>query len=182
MLIALKDDQFYLPVWLLLSLLSLFSFSKALNLCQVFRHVLEQVSNVTLSEKKLDYLCNCMLEISDVRNVVEGHCLHAMKIVHHYANSCFDWLISGQQSVNPSREAISLLSGKCKRFSFVHRVGYYFLYFLCSHFLKHLMTTVHFVTAHLEIFHCTHHPVIPKSDLYFTFCSTLNALSKRTSK
>ena len=39
-----------------------------------------------------------------------------------------------------------------------------------------------FVTAHLEIFHCTDHPVIPKSDLYFTFCSTLNALSKRTSE
>ena len=39
-----------------------------------------------------------------------------------------------------------------------------------------------FVTAHLEIFHCTHHAVIPKSELYFTFCSTLNALSKRTSK
>ena len=39
-----------------------------------------------------------------------------------------------------------------------------------------------FVTAHLEIFHCTHHPVIPKFDLYFTFCSTLNASSKRTSK
>ena len=47
---------------------------------------------------------------------------------------------------------------------------------------KHLRTTVPFVAAHLEIFHCTHHPVIPKSDLYFTFCSTLNALSKRTSK
>ena len=46
----------------------------------------------------------------------------------------------------------------------------------------HLRTTVPFVTAHLEIFHCTHHPVIPKYDLYFTFCSTLNALSKRTSK
>ena len=45
-----------------------------------------------------------------------------------------------------------------------------------------LRTTVPFVTAHLEIFHCTHHPVILKSDLYFTFCSTLNALSKRTSK
>ena len=45
-----------------------------------------------------------------------------------------------------------------------------------------LRTIVPFVTAHLEIFHCTHHPVIPKSDLYFTFCSTLNALSKRTSK
>ena len=39
-----------------------------------------------------------------------------------------------------------------------------------------------FVTVHLEIFHCTHHPVIPKSYLCFTFCSTLNALSKRTSK
>ena len=45
-----------------------------------------------------------------------------------------------------------------------------------------LRTTMPFVTAHLEIFHCTCHPVIPKSDLYFTFCSTLNALSKRTSK
>ena len=38
-----------------------------------------------------------------------------------------------------------------------------------------------FVTVHLEIVHCTN-PVIPKSDLYFTFCSILNALSKRTSK
>ena len=45
-----------------------------------------------------------------------------------------------------------------------------------------LRTIVPFVTAHPKIFHCTHHPVIPKSDLYFTFCSTLNALSKRTSK
>ena len=34
-----------------------------------------------------------------------------------------------------------------------------------------------FVTPHLEIFHCTHHSVIPKSDLYFTFCSTLNAVA-----
>ena len=39
-----------------------------------------------------------------------------------------------------------------------------------------------FVTVNLETFYCMHHPVIPKSDLYFTFCSTLNALSKRTSK
>ena len=30
-----------------------------------------------------------------------------------------------------------------------------------------------FVTAHLEIFHCTHHPVIPKSDLCFTFCTKI---------
>ena len=36
-----------------------------------------------------------------------------------------------------------------------------------------LKDDVPFVTAHLGIFHCTHHPVIPKSDLYFTFCSTL---------
>ena len=39
-----------------------------------------------------------------------------------------------------------------------------------------------FVAAHLEIFHSWHHPVIPKSDLYFTFCSTLNASSERASK
>ena len=41
-----------------------------------------------------------------------------------------------------------------------------------------LRTTVPFITAHLEIFHCTHHPVIPKSDLYFTFefCSTLTLI------
>ena len=48
--------------------------------------------------KKLDYLCNCRSEISNVYNVVDSHCLQAMKIVHYYANGCFDWLISGQQS------------------------------------------------------------------------------------
>ena len=42
--------------------------------------------------------------------------------VHHYANSCFDWLISGKQSVNPWGEAISTLSGKYKRLTFVHSV------------------------------------------------------------
>ena len=73
--------------------------------------------------KKLDYLCKCKPEISDVCNAVEGHCLQAMKIVHHHANGSFDWLISGQQSVNPSREAISILSGKYKRFTFVHPVS-----------------------------------------------------------
>ena len=41
-----------------------------------------------------------------------------MKIVHHHANGRFDWLISEHQSVNPSREAISILSGKYKRFMF----------------------------------------------------------------
>ena len=70
----------------------------------------------------MDYLCNCKSEISNVRNAVEGNCLQAMKIMHHYANSCFDWLISGHLSVNPSREAISILSGKYKRFTFVHTV------------------------------------------------------------
>ena len=45
-----------------------------------------------------------------------------------------------------------------------------------------LRTTVPFVTAHPEIFYCTHHPVIPDSDLYFSFCSIFNALSKRASK
>ena len=56
--------------------------------------------------------------------MVEGRCLQAMKIVHHYANGCFDWLSSGQQSVNPWTEAISILSGKYKRFMFVHPVGF----------------------------------------------------------
>ena len=72
--------------------------------------------------KKLDYLCNCELEISNVRNAVEGHCLQAMKVVHYYASDNFDWLIPEQQNVNPSREAISILSGKYKRFTFVHPV------------------------------------------------------------
>ena len=61
----------------------------------------------------------------------------------------------------------------------IYVVGDSLLYKINEHRLR---TTVPFVTSHLEIFHCTHHPVIPKSDLYFTFCSTLNALSKRTSK
>ena len=46
--------------------------------------------------------------------MVEGFRLQAMKIVHYYASSCFDWLISGQQSDNPLREATSILSGKYK--------------------------------------------------------------------
>ena len=71
----------------------------------------------------MDYLCNCKSEISNVCNVVEGFCLQAMKIVHYYANSCFDWLISGQHSDNPLREEISVLSEKYKRFTFVHPVG-----------------------------------------------------------
>ena len=70
--------------------------------------------------KKLDYLCNCKSEIS---NALEGHCLEAMKIVHHHADGRFDWLISEHQSVNPLREAISILSVKYKRFMFVHPVA-----------------------------------------------------------
>ena len=44
-----------------------------------------------------------------------------------------------------------------------------------------LRTTIPFVTAYLEIFHCMYHPVISVSDLYFTFGFTINALSKRAS-
>ena len=54
--------------------------------------------------------------------MVEVHCLEVLKIVHHHANGCFDWLISDQQSVNPSREAISILSGKYKAFTSAHPV------------------------------------------------------------
>ena len=52
--------------------------------------------------------------------MVKGLRLQAMKIVRYYANSCFDWLISGQQSDSLLREATSILSGKYKRFTFVH--------------------------------------------------------------
>ena len=51
---------------------------------------------------------------------MEGYCRLAIIIVHHHANGRFDLLISEQQSINPSREAISILSGKYKRFTFVH--------------------------------------------------------------
>ena len=53
-----------------------------------------------------------MSEISNVCNAVKGHCLQAIKIMHHHANGCFDWLISWHKSVNPSRETISILSPK----------------------------------------------------------------------
>ena len=56
----------------------------------------------------MDYLCNCKSEIGNVCNPVEDHCLGAMKIVHHHTNGRFDWLISGHQSINPSREVISI--------------------------------------------------------------------------
>ena len=46
---------------------------------------------------------------------MEGHCLQAIKIVRHHAHSRFDWLISGHQNVNLSREAISVLSSKYKK-------------------------------------------------------------------
>ena len=67
-----------------------------------------------IARKKLDYLFNCKSEISNVCRAVDGQCLQDMKILHHYASGCFDWLISGHQSVNPSREAISILSGNTK--------------------------------------------------------------------
>ena len=87
-----------------------------------FSYVLKQVSDITLHEKKKDYLCNCKPEIGNVCIPVEDHCLRAMKIVHHHTNSRFDWLGSGHQGVNPAREVISILSGKYKRFTFVHPV------------------------------------------------------------
>ena len=73
----------------------------------------------------MDYLCNCKSEIVNVWNPVEDHCLRAMKIVHHHANGRLDSLISGHQSVNPLREVISILSGKYKRFTFVHPASLY---------------------------------------------------------
>ena len=40
--------------------------------------------------------------------------------MNYYANSCLDWLDSEQQSDNPLKEAISILSRKYKRFTSVH--------------------------------------------------------------
>ena len=51
-------------------------------------------SQMFIEWKKMDYLCNSKSEIGNVCNAVEGHCLEAMKIVHHHANGRFDWLIS----------------------------------------------------------------------------------------
>ena len=39
-----------------------------------------------------------------------------------------------------------------------------------------------FVTVHLEIFHCTHHPVIPKSDFLFYFLFYLKCIALKNIK
>ena len=65
-------------------------------------------------------------------------------------------------------------------FCIFHALSFEFNFFSYRRFP--LRRTVPFVTAHLKIFHCTHHPVIPETDFYFTLCSTLSALSERTSK
>ena len=80
------------------------------------------VLEVPLHEKD-SIICNCMLEISNACKAVNSHCLQAIKVVHHHASDRFDWLISGHQSVNPLREAISILAGKCKGFTFVYPVS-----------------------------------------------------------
>ena len=50
------------------------------------------------------------------------HCLQAMKIVHYQANGRFDWLMFGHKSVDLSRDPVSILSVRYKRFMFVHPV------------------------------------------------------------
>ena len=58
-----------------------------------------------------------------------------MQIVPHHADGRYDWLISEQQSVNPSREAISILFGKYKRFTFLHSVDMnQYLFMLVANF------------------------------------------------
>ena len=81
-------------------------------ICPILSYVLEQIADVTLSEK--NWIISVTAEISKVCNAVEDHCLQAMKIVHHFANGRFDWLIAGHQNVSPWREAISILSGNSK--------------------------------------------------------------------
>ena len=59
-----------------------------------------------------------------VTHEAEVNCLQAMKIVHDHANGRFDWFVSEHQSVNPSREAISILYWKYKSFTFVQPVPF----------------------------------------------------------
>ena len=72
----------------------------------------------------LHYLGNCKSEISIVCRAVAGHCLQAIKIVHHHADGCYDWLLSGHQNVNLLREAISITVWKIQKiYVFVHPVN-----------------------------------------------------------
>ena len=94
-------------------------------------------------------LCNCKSEINNVCNAIEGHCLQAMIIMGHHANGSFDWLMSGHLSINPLREAISVLSVKYKRILFVHPVRHKLLgitvrqSFVNSDYLWRFLTVSH---------------------------------------
>ena len=54
-------------------------------------------------------------------------CLRSYRIlfelVKYIMNELVDWLISEHESVNPSKEAISVLSGKYKKLTFFHLVS-----------------------------------------------------------
>ena len=78
-----------------------------MSICSNSNHL---ISLIPQTASNFRYLFNCGT-------------IEAMKIVFHHANGRFDWLISEHQSVNPSREAISILSEKYKRFTFVRPVG-----------------------------------------------------------
>ena len=81
-----------------------------------------QVSDVTLTERN-GLSLHQQVKSRHVCNIVESYCLHSMGIVYHHADGRFKWLIPWHQSVNPSREATSILSGKYKRFMLAHPVG-----------------------------------------------------------
>ena len=66
----------------------------------------------------MGYLSNCKSETSSVCNVVEDYRLQAMKLVHHYANGCFGWLISGSRALT-LREKQFLYRVGNTRFTFV---------------------------------------------------------------
>ena len=64
----------------------------------------------------MDYLCNWKSEKRNVCKVAEGHCLQHMIIMHHYANGCFDWLISGQHQILQEKQFLFCL-GNTKNLS-----------------------------------------------------------------
>ena len=86
---------------------------------QIFETCFRTGLRFNIEWKKLDHLCTSKTEINIVCNVAESHCPQAMKLVHYHASGRFNWLISAHERFNPSRESISILSGKYKIFTFV---------------------------------------------------------------
>ena len=83
---------------------------------------------------------------------MEDDCLQAIKIMHHHANGRFDWLISGHQGVDPSREVIlyCLANTKDLRLSILWW-GHSIVYFISSRSCHASLPAREFLLKHVEI-------------------------------